>query len=517
MQNFQISGKILARNTVLNLLGQTIPLLIGIVAIRFIISGLGTERFGLLSLIWVVLGYFTIFDLGLARATTKYVAEALGKGEAHEISRTVWTAVTVQALLGILGTIGVAAFTPILVERILNISPMFLTEARTSFYILALSVPIVLISSSFSGVLEAAQRFDLINAVKAPSSTLTFLLPLLGLALHFKLPGIILLILLGRVASMIAFILLALYIAPQIKKYSGSLHLFKRLLTFGGWVTITNIIGPILQYIDRFLIGALMTMGVVAYYTAPFEVTSRLWIIPGSLVMTMFPAFSTMGLQRVDDLKFFFIRASKYMFLFVSLITFVMIVFAKEILGFWLGNEFVQNSTLVFQILATGVLVSSLTHLALALFQGIGRPEITAKIQLLLLPVSVLLAWLLIINIGIVGAALAWALSRIIGMLFSWIIVWRIIHLDKATFVKHKIFVQISSFILFAALFLPLLLLNSTLIKLIGTVFLITLFLIISWHYVLDVQDRTILLTYYERIVNRKPPPIVRTTKKSEL
>lgn len=89
-------GSLLARNTLLNFIGQVVPLLVGVVTVPFIIRGLGTERFGLLSLAWVVMGYFTIFDLGLGRATTKFVAEALGKGDEDQVPRLVWTAVTVQ-------------------------------------------------------------------------------------------------------------------------------------------------------------------------------------------------------------------------------------------------------------------------------------------------------------------------------------------------------------------------------------------------------------------------------------
>ena len=102
--NSLISGKILAHNTILNFIGQVIPLIVGVITIPFIIRGLGIERFGLLSLAWVVLGYFTILDLGLGRATIKFVAEALGKGEKDEISRIVWTAVTIQVILGIMST-----------------------------------------------------------------------------------------------------------------------------------------------------------------------------------------------------------------------------------------------------------------------------------------------------------------------------------------------------------------------------------------------------------------------------
>ncbi|MGB9860568.1 MAG: oligosaccharide flippase family protein [Moorellaceae bacterium] len=144
----KIRGTLLARNTLFNLLGQVLPLLVGVVTILFIVRGLGTERFGLLSLAWVILGYFSVFDLGLGRATTKYVAEALGKGETDRAPGFVWTTVATQAVFGVVGGLTLAAITPLLVERILNVPPSLVEEARTAFYVLALGVPVALISGS---------------------------------------------------------------------------------------------------------------------------------------------------------------------------------------------------------------------------------------------------------------------------------------------------------------------------------------------------------------------------------
>ncbi len=53
----EIKGSLLARNTLLNLIGQGLPLIVAVVTIPFIIQGLGIERFGLLSLAWVVLDF----------------------------------------------------------------------------------------------------------------------------------------------------------------------------------------------------------------------------------------------------------------------------------------------------------------------------------------------------------------------------------------------------------------------------------------------------------------------------
>ena len=272
-------------------------------------------------------------------------------------------------------------------------------------------VPIVLISSSFRGVLEASQRFDLVNAVKIPSSALTFLLPLIGLWLGFTLPGIVALILLARVGALAVFVVMNLRLVPKLKRYSGSFSLFPRLFSFGGWVTVSSIVGPILVYLDRFLIGSLLTMTAVAYYTAPYEAVTRLWIIPTSLIMALFPAFSALeGIGDRQRLGMLFARSVKYVLLVLGPIVLLLVLFAKEILQIWLGADFSTQSRLVLQILALGVLINSLAHSPFALLQGVGRPDIPAKFHLLELPIYIGLALLLISYWGIAGAAAAWTL-----------------------------------------------------------------------------------------------------------
>jgi len=408
---FKISGSLLARNTLLNFIGQVIPLVVGVITIPFIVRGLGTERFGLLSMAWVVLRYFAIFDLGLGRATTKFVAEALGRGEHDEIPRIVWTAVTVQAVLGILGTLVLAGITPLLVERVLKIPPELVGEAKATFYLLALSIPVVLVSGSFRGILEAAQRFDLVNAVKVPTSVLTFLLPLVGLLLGFRLPGIVMLILLTRLAALLAFIALNCRILTQPRRFSISSTLFPSLFAYGGWIMVTQIVNPILIYLDRFLIGSLLSMTAVTFYTAPYEVVTRLQIIPASLTMTLFPTFSALeGIEDRQKLGTLFTRSAKYILLSLGPIIIALVLFAKELLLIWLGTDFANKSAVVLQILALGVLINSLAYVPSTLLSGAGRPDIPAKVRLFELPIYLGIGWFLIQKHGIVGAAMAWTM-----------------------------------------------------------------------------------------------------------
>jgi O-antigen/teichoic acid export membrane protein len=403
-------GSLLARNTFLNIVGQGAPLLVGVVTIPIMVRGLGVEQYGLFSLIWVILAYFTVFDLGLGRATTKYVAEALGSGQEEKVPPLVWTAVTVQLLFGSLGTLVLAGITPKLVTDILNVPVALQADAKTAFYLIALAIPLVMVSSSLSGVLEAAQRFELVNAVKVPSSLLTFILPVVGLMLHFRLVGIVALVLLSRVATFSALLLLNLRVFPNLRKPGVSFALFRRLFAYGGWIMAGSIVGPILLYLDRFMIASLLSVTVLTYYTAPYEGITRLVIIPWSLALTLFPAFSALGYGNQQRLEMLFARSIKYTLLVLVPIILIVELFAEEILKIALGLDFPFRSAAVLRILALGVLIASLAQVPHALLQGVGRPDLSTKFYLLELALYVGIAWALISRWGIVGAAAAWTL-----------------------------------------------------------------------------------------------------------
>lgn len=407
-----IRSSLLARNTLLNLVGQGLPLIVAVVSMPLVIRGLGPEQFGILALAWVVLGYFGMFDLGMGRAATKFVAEALGAGQRMRVAAIVWTSVSVQTVFGILGGLVLAGITPFLVEHILSIPGGLVADARTTFYLLAISVPVVVVTSSFRGALEAAQRFDLVNAVRIPFSSANFLLPMVGLLLGWGLVGIVALLVAARALALAVHYLLCVRYLPNFGRLPR-FHLaeLRVLISFGGWVTVSGFVGPILVHLDRFMIGALMTVAAVAYYTAPYEMVTRLWIIPTSLLATLFPAFSSLsGQGQLAQLEVLVSRSLKYLLLSLGPVVIVIVAYGRQILEIWLGPEFAGESVLALQILAVGVLINSLAHVPFSLIQALGRPDLTAKFHLAELPLHILLVWWLVTLWGIPGAALAWSL-----------------------------------------------------------------------------------------------------------
>ena len=88
-----------ARNFGWNLLGQLAPLVAAAVALPLLVNSLGIDRFGVLTLSWVIIGYFSLFDLGIGRALTQVVASHVGAGRGSQVAPVVWTSLLLMTAL----------------------------------------------------------------------------------------------------------------------------------------------------------------------------------------------------------------------------------------------------------------------------------------------------------------------------------------------------------------------------------------------------------------------------------
>ncbi|MGI9179338.1 MAG: flippase [Longimicrobiaceae bacterium] len=410
-------GRLLARNTGWNLLSQGVPMLAALIAIPFLIHGLGTHRFGVLTLVWVAIGYFSLFDLGLGRALTQLVAERLGTGREEEIPSLTWTALVVVFLMGAMGSLLLILLAPWLVRSALNIPPELHQESVYALYLLALSLPWMISGIALRGLLEAVQRFDLVAAVRIPTGAFSFLGPLLVLPFSSSLVPVVAVLLVSRFAGWALQLLLCLRAIPELRaRIRLQFAAVGPLLRFGGWMTITNVVSPIMVYADRLLIGAFLSVAAVAYYVTPYEVVTKMWLIPGALVGVLFPAFATSFAADRAHTAALFDRGLRLLVLVLFPLTLLAVSFAHLGLELWVGSEFAENGARVAQWLAVGVFLNCLAQVPFAVVQGAGRPDLTGKLHLVELPLYLLAMGWLLSSYGIIGVAVAWTVRAGLDM-----------------------------------------------------------------------------------------------------
>lgn len=484
----------LARNALLNLAGHAAPLAAAILLVPPLVERLGTERFGFLALAWVLVGYLSLLDLGLSRALTRLVAQrADGGRDLGALSRE---ALSLTLLIGILaGAVLFAAAAPL--SALLGLAPPMQAEGARGLRVLALCLPAVTVTAALRGILEGRHLFGWVNVIRIPVGVMTFAAPLIAAWWTVDLAALTLALALIRAAALIAHWLVCRHAEPgltgfQVPSAKGT----REMLAYGGWLTVSNVVGPLMVYIDRFVIGAVLTVSAVAFYTAPYEVVTRLWLVPAALSAVLFPAMASASPERLAAL---YRIGVKLVLAAIFPLALLIIAFAHEGLRVWLGERFAAESTRVGQLLCLGTAVNSLAYLPFTLLQARGRSDLTAKVHLAELPLYFGVLGVAVWGWGIEGAAFAWA-ARCMADALALFLIARGAPGSAPAFTSGQCFVIVAALIGLAAAIVP----DTMAAKVSYVAVAMAVFSLAVWGVLLDQGERSIALRPWQLLAQRR-------------
>ncbi len=397
----------LLANTAWNLAGQVVPMLVGLAALPLLIRWLGLDRFGFLTLVWALVGYASIFDFGLARVLIRVVAARLARGDAAGAQHIGRVGISCLGLFGLLSGAVFALGTPWLVQHVFKLPPGMEAESLRAMWLLAASLPFVMLTSGYAGVIEAHQAFRGLNQLRAVVGIASTLGPVIVSAWLPHIDAVVGLTLLLRVATTLAYDLLArrgcdFRFHPQWPDRASAHELF----TLSGWVGVSNIVSPLLTYLDRLLLGALVPVRGVAFYATPYDLVGRSMVLPQALMATLFPTAAGVP-PGSDAARELMLRTARQLFVLTLPVVFALSVLARPGLRLWLGEEFASQAAPVLQLLALGVMFNMLAQAPAMLIQAAGQPRVMALLHLAELPLFVGVLWALTLHFGILGTALA--------------------------------------------------------------------------------------------------------------
>jgi O-antigen/teichoic acid export membrane protein len=188
----------------------------------------------------------------------------------------------------------------------------------------------------------------------------------------------------------------------------------KSLFSYGGWVTINNILFPLFASLDRFLIGAGIDAAAVAVYSVPYNLVHRFQILPSALARTLFPRLSGSVEHEARYLANRCITTLATITLPVMVAATILI---HPFLSLWINGQFASRASGAGEVLIIGTWMSSLAFVPYALLQGQGQPRTVALIHLLEVPFFAPAIWLGVRFGGVIGAAWVMSLRDVIDAL----------------------------------------------------------------------------------------------------
>jgi O-antigen/teichoic acid export membrane protein len=406
----------ISKHTAYNLVGAVLPLGVTLLTVPLYLDVVGLERYGVLTVCWVLLGFLGFLDLGLGPAVSQRIASTRIE-DSDGAEAIFWTAIWLSLGAGLMAAALFCAAALLYFEWG-GLTSSFRSEIKDAIPLLATILPLVMMSSVAGGVLHGRERFFALNLINMTSQTLMAILPLL--LAYFWMPTLG-----GLVAGALAARAIGLALqfwscrrAIAFSSLTGPRRaLIAPLLKFGGWVTISTAAAPFLVTLDRLVIGFLLGAAAVGAYAIPFSLVSRMSIIPASLSSALFPRFAS---GADSERRRLLALALSAIAVTMTPTAIAAILIVGPFFNLWIGADLAGLSTPVAYFLIFGAWSNSLAHVPLYLLQGSGRPDIVSKIHLAeILPYwGALTVGLLLF--GLPGAAMAWALRTTAdcGLLF---------------------------------------------------------------------------------------------------
>ena len=397
------------RNAVINVVGNVLPGLIGLVLLPQLISRLGLELFGVFSLVITIIGYSSIFDFGVSRAITLAISVAKSDDHGRERAMVAQAGIVITLGMGIIGAL-LLLLLSVPIAHLMSVKEGGLRPAVAAIRFCALALPVTTVTMCVRGVMEGYENFLASNLLKALQGIGAFTLPLIFvLAFGSTVQAATL----GLVVNRFLFLPLHFFLAKKtgIGLWRNSLEFvarIKELTVTGGWMTVSNVISPILATSDRFFISSMLGSMYVSIYTVPLDAMQRFLLVPAAISNALFPRLSKQYSDRSGRLNIALAHMVNMACLSVPLL--VALLFGKEVLSLWISEDFAVKASTVLKIISVGIFLNGVANIPFAQLQAAGKSNQTAMLHILecLVYIPALIA--LVKLLGVQGAAIAWTL-----------------------------------------------------------------------------------------------------------
>jgi O-antigen/teichoic acid export membrane protein len=368
-----------------------------------------------LALSLALIGFAAVADLGVGRAASKFIAEDYERNEIGRTEKFVTTSLTVSTVTGVVGTGVLLLLSPFLVRRVFNIRYEIQAEAQAVFALTAIGLFPVLLRILFDGVLAGHHRIAFLSMTNMIANTLKA-----GFSIAAILAGyhVLAIVAINVAVCYLHAIGLGWYthrfFSGRIRTYFGwDLGTARQLLQLGLISTMSWVLANVIfLYADRVIIGVFLPLAMVGYYTMAFDIASKQWYISSSVSQAFFPVFSGQSVTNPSALGQSYIQAAKALAVLVTGATVLLVVFSRELLTYWISQDFAAHSAIPMMLLALGILFSCYVTIPYtAIISGSTRPVVCVAIftGAIIVHVGASLWWLRFWNIA--GVALAFAVA----------------------------------------------------------------------------------------------------------
>lgn len=411
-----------ALNVMMNWIAVAVGMVVPFFLTPFVIRSLGITAYGIWILAVSTVSYLNILDMGLRSAVIRFVSKAEAQRKPEDATRAVGAALWVRVLIAA----GVAVLSLILAlvfPHLFKIPADLQRAGQITVMMCALGVAITLISGMFGAVLSATNRFDVLSSISAVQTLAraggVILILSSGHGLVTLAYWEVAVALLGGLATCGA----ALKIFPpcRVRLVRPDMAILKMIWSYSFTTFIFMIATQIIMNTDNMVIGAFLSVGMVAFYS----IGGSLMQYSGQVVFAVSTTFTPMASSleaagKSVELRRLLLRGTQGTLGLALPISLALVLRGKTFIGLWMGPQYSEIAGTVLQILTISQFFSVADSTAGNVMMAIDKHKPVARWAVFEAVLNLSLSIVLVKTVGIYGVA--WGTS--IAMAFVHLSFW---------------------------------------------------------------------------------------------
>jgi O-antigen/teichoic acid export membrane protein len=408
------------------LAGRSVLLLANFAATPFTIRLLGPSAYGLWAIIQAVLVWVNLAEGGMGNATTKYGSECYTHGDDVGEATIVWT-----GLGFVLGTtVSVALAVALSAHFLLVLLHVNGATLEAGTWALRVSCGAFVVGA-LAATVNTAQQVRLRWKQFTFFYTISNLVGSIGvpLAIYLFSGGLVTAAMVGLFAQAINLLGLSwdgARVQPELLHPRFDRSTLRKLVSYGGMLTIANFVGIPLMTGERLFLSANASTTAVAYYAVAATVATTLLVIPEQLMLPLLPALARLESEgKTEEYRSLYGKSLSGMFLLVTPATLLLALVARPFLTLWAGPTYAAHGAELLLIVLVGVWAYALSWVTQSYMLSAAKTKTLAWLQAVELGPYLGAAWVLTAKWGAVGAAVVWSVRLVLDCIVRFVIVHR--------------------------------------------------------------------------------------------
>lgn len=482
-------------------------MVVGLAYTPFLIRSLGQSEYGLYSIVYTVISYLTVMDMGFGNSIIIYTARYINQGDKEKQDKLHGMFFLIYCVIGVIATIiGIILF--------FNVDTLFgntmtieeLSKARVMMLILTFNLAITFPLSIFGNIMVAHEKFVLGKSVKILQILLQPMMMIPLLLLGYKAIAMVIVVTITNIICLLLNTFICIKNLNVRLKFKGfDFTLLKEIFAYSFFIFLNQIIDKANWSLGQFLLGSLVGTVATAIYAVSSQLNNMYMNFSTAISNVMLPKITKMEDRKASNKEFtdVFVKTGRIQYLLMALIITGFVLFGKAFINWWAGPGY-EDSYLIACILMIPATIPLIQNIGLSILQAKNLYKYRTIIFFGIAILNVVMSIPLTKIYGGIGTAIGTAVSLILGQCIILNIYYhKKVGINMIEFWKNILRMSIP--IVFVALFgigLNIFIVsNSILILALKIILYSIVYVLIMWFFGMDNYEKNLIIKPFNKII----------------